>query len=314
MIRRSSLTWPIILAVVLLTLIVTVLVIWIVYWASQGQSWLLVVGTVFLTVVLLGVVAYLVLMIKEVILNWKQASFIDAVTHELKSPIASIKLYLQTLDLRTVTPEQQREFHRFMLEDVQRLDSLIDHLLAAAQLDQGEPREGFREVPLNPLLPDCVEVVRRRYNLAAEQIRLEMPEDGQCVVQGTEQDLDMVFTNLLDNAVKYGGETPQVLVRVQALPNEKVQIAVSDNGKGVRFEFRRRIFKRFFRGGSELERTTKGTGLGLYIVRMLVRRMKGRVSVHGRGPLPGATFEVELPGRLQPAEPDSKSEPKIVTG
>ena len=299
MIRRSSLTWPIFLGVVLLTLLVALLVIWIIGQASLGQWWLLVLGTVFFALVLLGVVGYLVLTIKEVNLNRRQVNFIDAVTHELKSPIASIKLYLQTLDLRSVTPEQQREFHRFMLDDVQRLDSLIDHLLTAAQIGLGEPQEGFQEVSLEPLLSNCAEPVRRRYNLQPDQIRLETTSETPCVVRGTVQDLEMVFSNLLDNAAKYGGPTPQVLVRTQALPGGKVQTSISDNGKGVGFEFRRRIFERFYRGGSELERTTKGTGLGLYIVRSLVRRMKGRVSVHGRGPLPGATFEVELPGRLQ---------------
>lgn len=304
MIRRSKLTWPIIigLGVVILALLVALLVIWIIGQANAGQWWQLVAGTVLFAIVLPGVVGLWIVAIKEGRLSRRQGGFIDSVTHELKSPIASIKLYLQTLDLREVSPEQQREFLKFMLEDVQRLDSLIDHLLAAAQLGEGEPQEGFHEVPLNLIVNDCADTVRRRYGLDPEQIRIELPQDGQCVVQGSEQDLQMVFSNLLDNAVKYGGEIPQAVLRVQALPGGTVRVSISDNGKGVRFEFRRRIFERFYRGGSELERTTKGTGLGLYIVRSLVRRMKGSVSVHGRGPLPGATFDVELPGRLQAVE------------
>lgn len=303
MLRRYSLTWPIVVGVVLLTLIVALLVIWIIGLASQQQWSLLIVGMVFFVLVLLGVVFYFVLSIKQVSLNRQQGNFIDAVTHELKSPIASLKLCLQTLDLRNVSPEQQREFHRFMLEDVQRLDALIDHLLTAAELGHGGPKEGFEEIPLEPLLKDCAETVRRRYNLQPEQIRLETTLTP-CYVQGTEQDLEMVFSNLLDNGVKYGGKTPEVLVRVQAIRGGTVQTSISDNGKGVRFEFRRRIFDRFFRGGTELERTTKGTGLGLFIVRSLVRRMKGHVHVHGRGPLRGATFEVELPGRMEQKLPD----------
>lgn len=304
MIRRSKLAWPIIigLGVVILSLLVALLVIWIIGQANAGQWWQLVAGTVLFAIVLPGVVGLWIVAIKEGRLSRRQGGFIDSVTHELKSPIASIKLYLQTLDLREVSPEQQREFLKFMLEDVQRLDSLIDHLLAAAQLGEGEPQEGFQEVPLNSIVNACADTVRRRYGLDMEQIRIELPQEGQCVVQGSEQDLQMVFSNLLDNAVKYGGEIPQAVLRVQALPGGTVRVSISDNGKGVRFEFRRRIFERFYRGGSELERTTKGTGLGLYIVRSLVRRMKGSVSVHGRGPLAGATFDVELPGRLQAVE------------
>lgn len=296
MIRRASLTWPILLGVTLLVLVVALLVIWVVGLASQQQWGLLAVGSVCLALVLVGVVMYFIITIKQVSLSQQQANFIDAVTHELKSPVASIKLYLQTLDLREVSPERQREFHRFMLEDVQRLDSLIDHLLVAAQLGLGGPKEGFQEVALSPLLQAGADAVRRRYNLSAEQIQVEVPS---CFVRGTERELEMVFSNLLDNAVKYGGKTPRVIVRIKEQSEGMLRTTISDNGRGIRFELRRRVFDRFFRGGSELERTTQGTGLGLYIVKSLLRKMKGKVHVHGRGPLDGATFEVDLPGRLE---------------
>jgi signal transduction histidine kinase len=125
------------------------------------------------------------------------------------------------------------------------------------------------------------------------------------------RDLQIVFSNLLDNAVKYGGEEPKVFVQARPQGDDRVVARISDNGRGIRFELRRKIFQRFFRGGSELERTTKGTGLGLYIVKNLVKKMKGRVNVHGRGPLNGATFEVEFPGHAisapmaDPAVPNS---------
>lgn len=293
MIRRNSLTWPIVLAAALLALIVALLVLWVIGQAASQQWALLTVGAIFIVLVLIGVVIYLILTIKATNLNLRQANFIDSVTHELKSPIASIKLCLQTLDMRQVSPEQQREFHRFMLEDVQRLDSLIDHLLTAAQLDHPEPIAPLEDVPLEPLIQSCAAAIRRRYQLAEEQIQVHIQP---CIVRGNLRDLEMVFSNLIDNAVKYAGKEPQVIVEGGPQGKERVQARISDNGGGVRYELRRKIFKRFFRGGSELERTTQGTGLGLYLVRSLVRRMKGRVHVHGRGPLNGATFEVDLPG------------------
>lgn len=292
MIRRSSMTWPIMLAVVLLALIVVLLVFWIIGQASTQQWAMLTVGTIFFLLVLIGMVLYLVLTIKEIRLNRRQANFIDSVTHELKSPIASIKLYLQTLELRNVSQDQQREFHRFMLEDVQRLDSLIDHLLATARLDHVEPAVQLEDIPLEPLIERSADLIRRRYSLNHDQIQLNVQP---CVTRGLPRDLEIVLTNLLDNAVKYAGSQPQVLVDVSPYGKNRVQIRISDNGKGVRFESRRKIFQRFFRGGSELERTTKGTGLGLYLVKSLVTKMKGKITVHGRGPLGGATFDVDLP-------------------
>jgi len=109
--------------------------------------------------------------------------------------------------------------------------------------------------------------------------------------------------------VKYGGEDPQVVVQMALQPEHRVTVKVSDNGSGVRFEMRSKIFRRFFRGGSELERTTTGTGLGLYIVKTLVRRMKGLIQVHGRGSLKGATFEVEFPGTIDTDETSSTETP-----
>lgn len=303
MTRRPSFTWPVTLAIVLLALTVSLLVIWIIAQAATHDWALLTVGTIFLSLILIGMVIYLVLTIKAIRLNRRQANFIDSVTHELKSPIASIKLCLQTLDMRNVGEEQQREFHRFMLEDVQRLDALIDHLLVAARLDGVQPEEAaLEDVPLEPLLRDCVEAIRRRYQLDDARFQLDLVPS---VARGWPRDLEMVFMNLLDNAVKYAAKAPQVVVQIVPHGEGFVQIRISDNGKGVGFELRRKIFRRFFRGGSELERTTKGTGLGLYIVKSLVSKMKGRIHVHGHGPLGGATFDVDLPGQVIESAPNA---------
>ncbi len=301
MFKRSSLTWYITLPVVLLALIVALLLIWIIGQAADQHWALLTVGTVFFALILIGVVVYFIWTFREYRLNRRQANFIDSVTHELKSPIAAIKLCLQTLDLRSVTPEQQREYYRFMIEDIQRLDSLIDHLLAVARLDHVESDVEIEDVPLASLLTKCVEEIRRRYELDSDRVRLEVEP---CLVRGSARDLETVFLNLLDNAAKYGAREAMVHVHASVYRGTHVAVKISDNGNGVNFDLRRKIFQRFYRGGSELERTTKGTGLGLFIVKSLVGKMKGKIFVHSRGPLGGATFEVELPGKPIPPAVD----------
>jgi signal transduction histidine kinase len=304
MIKRSSLTWPITLAVVLLALIVGLLVMWIIAQAADRHFSLLIIGTVFLSLILLGVVVYFIWTVREYRLNRRQANFIDSVTHELKSPIAAIKLCMQTLAMRSVPVEQQREYYKYIIEDVERLDSLIDHLLAVARLDHVDSAEQLEDVPLAGLITQCADEVRRRYELRPEQLRLEIEP---CLVRGRARDLEMIFLNLIDNAAKYAGQEVQVFVQMSIYRGKRALIRISDNGKGINFDLRRKIFQRFYRGGSELERTSKGTGLGLYIVKSLVAKMKGRITVHGRGPLRGATFEVDLPARPALPSPEQKT-------
>lgn len=286
--------WPIILGTTLLVLIVVLLVFWIIGQIISQQYVLLTVGIIFFALVLVGVTLYLILSIKEVRLTQRQANFIDAVTHELKSPLASLKLYLQTMTMREVEPEQQRQFHGYMLEDVQRLDALIDDLLEAAKLDQRHREEPTEDLNPMPILRSCVDALERRYHLPIGTVKIEaMP----CVVRGRPHDLELIFTNLLDNAAKYGGSPLEILFQIAPRSRDRILMKISDNGPGVPSDMRRKIFLRFQRGGTELERRTKGTGLGLYLVKELVTKLRGRIHVHGRGPLPGATFELDLPGR-----------------
>ncbi|MFM8218615.1 MAG: sensor histidine kinase [Planctomycetaceae bacterium] len=302
MFQRSSFARPIILAAVLLPLIVALLVIWVVD-QTEAQRWVaLATGVVLLTLILFGVVIYFYWTIREVSLSRRQANFLDAVTHELKSPIASLKLCLQTLDLRRLSPGEERELHRFMLEDIQRLDGLIDDLLTVARLGAEPVLIEMEQVSIPAVMQHCIDEVCRRHQLDPSRIETAIPP---CLVRGRQRDLEVVFLNLLDNAVKYGGSEPRVVVDGRLLRRGVVVIRISDNGEGVEYDLRRKIFQRFYRGGSELERTTKGTGLGLHIVKSLLARMRGTVSVSGRGPLPGATFVVELPGTLTPLLPAS---------
>jgi signal transduction histidine kinase len=245
--------------------------------------------------VLVGVVMYLTLTIKAINLSRRQSNFIDSVTHELKSPIASLKLYLQTLNRRPVSPEEQESFFRYMLEDVERLDSLINHLLDAARLEKDRTPPEKEDVDLAGVLRGVKESVCLQTQTPPGVVRLEL---APCSVYAAPVDLEVVFRNLIDNAIKYASdEDPQVEVSL-TLENDSVAIVrISDNGRGIPPQFRRKLFDRFIRLGSELERDKPGTGLGLYIVRTLVRRLGGEIRIRDRQPGSGATFEVRLPGK-----------------
>ena len=296
---RTSLGWPITLAVVMILLLVSMLVGWILLAVPQtdksGIYWaVLAVGTVFLVLILAGVVMYLLISIKGVRLTQRQSNFIDSVTHELKSPIASLKLYLQTLSRRQVSEREQQEFHRFMLKDVERLDTLINHMLDAARLDQEPVEAELTEVELAQVLRNCAETTCLRYRLPPEAIQLELEP---ALVRARKMDVEMIFRNLIDNAIKYGGETPEVQLESHINGSGCVVTRITDNGHGIPAHQRRKIFSRFVRLGSELERSQTGTGLGLFIVRTLVKRLKGKITVRDRAGMPGTVFEIELPAQ-----------------
>ena len=300
---RRSLGWPIILGVVLIAAIIALAVGWVLvsiaaalgsqnavfYWTILG------VGVALLVVVLAGVIVYLALTVKAIALSQRQSNFIDSVTHELKSPLASLKLSLQTLTRRAVPAEQQADFHRIMLQDVERLDMLIDHLLDAAKTLQRRPQAGDDVADVEALLQGVAAAVIQRHGVAADVITVQAVKGTPLLVVGRSADVEIVLRNLLDNAVKYSLPDPRITVTLGRTNTGRVRIAVADNGPGIPIPLRPLIFKRFVRLGSELERSTPGTGLGLFLVKSLVRQMRGKVSARGRQPPPGTVFEVELP-------------------
>ena len=303
MLERRSLRAPIALGVVMIVLVVVLAALWILYSVlaatgnleSKPVYWaILATGTILLGGVLAGVIAYLTLTVKAFNLNRRQSNFIDAVTHELKSPIASLKLYLQTISRRTVDQQQQKDFHRFMLEDVERLDSLINHLLDVARIDQGvEPTTEQHVRLMIELLAQCASATCVRYQLPVETVQIESPE---IFVRSQLVQLEILFRNLIDNAVKYGGSPPRVEVCVEPAGDEQVNVSIVDNGDGIPPNQRRKVFGRFIRLGSELERNRPGTGLGLYLVRGVVKALGGSIHVSDREEGSGTEFVVTLKG------------------
>jgi two-component system phosphate regulon sensor histidine kinase PhoR len=314
MFERRSIRWPITLGVLMFVVLVALLIGWIVL-AIPGiisgeraalYIALLTIGTILLALAITGTALYLTLTINAINLSRRQSNFIDSVTHELKSPIASLKLYLQTLNRRHLPPAEQETFFKDMLEDVERLDQLINHLLDAARLEKDRAQQEPEEVDLADLLRRSAEGVCHRYHVPPDVVQFDL---SPCTVRTIRVDLEMVARNLIDNAIKYADdEQPQIEIIVRPEGEAHAIIRISDNGRGIPPGQRRRIFGRFVRLGSELVRDKPGMGLGLYIVQTLVTRLGGSVNIvdRERGKS-GTTFQVRLPGRV--ANPGRLDEP-----
>lgn len=301
--KTTSTAPPIIYGVVLMlvTLVLTVLynMALVTDWFASRQAGVglhalvLVAGWVMGLAVIIGLILFVVSLERQIRLNQRQQNFIDSVTHELKSPLTSLKLHLQTIRRRPLSPEQLGEFTDIMLADVERLDRLIDHVLEAARVDTARRPQRFEPLDVRARTEQAIATIVRRHDLPPGAIELE-GEDA--VVPTDPVGLDLVLSNLLENAVKYSEEDVRVTVRVAKLPAGGVAIAVADAGVGIPRNQVRRIFQRFHRVGNELTRIRQGTGLGLYIVQETVRQMKGKIKAESPGEGKGSVFTLTLPG------------------
>lgn len=294
MFERKSLKWPILLAIVMIVMLVGLTIGWILI-TIFGANWILLsVGSIMFVFVLLGVVLYLVWSIQQINLNRRQSNFIDAVTHELKSPITSLKLFLQTLGKRNIDEAQRQEFYHSMLDDVDRLDQLITQLLDVARLqqDSNEP-EPESWVAIESTLEEFTNKLVAQHHISRDCVSIECPP---CDVWARRVDIDILVRNLIDNALKYAGKPPVVEIKVRVdSQSGNTTILVSDNGIGIPRHLHRKIFRRFYRVGNELERTKPGTGLGLFLVRSIVRRIRGSIRVVDLPKNSGSLFELVLP-------------------
>lgn len=316
MFERRTLRFPITLGVVMFVLLAVLIIGWALLAAfglmadpERAAFWItaLTIGATFLTLSIVGTALYLTLSIKAINLSRRQSNFIDSVTHELKSPIASLKLYLQTLNRRPLGAEESARFYQDMLEDVERLDQLINQLLDAARLAKDRVGPPPEDIDLEDLLRSCTRNVCLRYHRAPETVRLDL---SPATVYAARGDVEVIFRNLIDNAVKYADdEAPEVEVslRTEASANggpPQVVVRVCDNGPGIPLSQRGRIFGRFVRLGSELVRKKPGTGLGLFIARTMIGRLGGTIRIRDRDRgEKGTIFEVTLRGSEKPAPP-----------
>jgi signal transduction histidine kinase len=249
-------------------------------------------GSLLFLLLIAGLVLIVILLLREVRLNERQSNFVSAVTHELKTPVASLKLYLDTLEYRDVAPERRAEFYRTMRQDIERLNGTINTVLSAAKYTD-RPVVDPRPLDLARLARRAIELTATRYQLPRETIAWQGP--ARLVVAGDAEALETAVLNLLDNAVKYSKERVQVEVEVWGDADGQAHVRVRDQGIGISRTHLPFIFARFYRIGSEVRRSRTGTGLGLFIVRSIVKGHRGTISVDSPGPDRGTTFTITLP-------------------
>ncbi len=242
--KRRTLHWPITISVSLMMLNVGLMVGWIVL-AAQIHEWnMLTLGTIAFALILVGLTFYMVLTIKEVRVSQRQANFVDSVTHELKSPIASLRAYLETMQMRSISDEQRAEFFRVMEAELARLNRLINHLLEVGRLDAIGQESDPEDILLEPMLRECAANACMHNKQSLEEV--VQFKVAPVVVHGRPLVLQMIFGNLLDNALKYAGVEPKVEVHVTIKNRNRVIARILDNGQGVPSNMRKQIFHIFF--------------------------------------------------------------------
>jgi two-component system, OmpR family, sensor histidine kinase SenX3 len=291
--RRRAIAFFVVLGVCLVLLAVGLNVGWIILNWREGV--LLFLGIIFFALLIAGLIVNTSFLVREIRRNEQHDSFINAVTHELKTPIASIRLYLQTLQHRDVDEAQRREFYRLMLDDTDRLLGTVEQVLKAGEAGN---KKQDRRVPVDfgDLVQQCVEVARASHHLQPEALRFEQAINGNGAnVLGDSEELRTAISNVLDNAVKYSGDRVEISTRLEVPDEKHVTLSVRDQGIGVPPQELKRIFKRFYRVSNRSLRHVKGTGLGLFIVRAIVRKHGGKVFAESEGEGHGTTVVVELP-------------------
>jgi signal transduction histidine kinase len=292
--RRRSVIFFTVLGVCLVALAVTLNISWIVLNWYRGV--LVALGVVLFIPIIAGMVLNTIFLVREIRRNEQHDSFITAVTHELKTPVASIRLYLQTLQSRELDEDKRREFYRIMLEDSDRLLQTIEQVLQAGSSGSRWRRISRTRLDLGELASDCVELARTRFHLASEALVYEQRvEPGTSMVIGDADELKAAVWNLIDNAVKYSSNDVKVQVVLEAVDGERLAIKVTDQGVGISPVELKRIFRRFYRIPASVAIRAKGSGLGLFIVRSVAKKHGGRAFAESKGQGYGSTFTLLLP-------------------
>jgi two-component system sensor histidine kinase SenX3 len=293
--RKKTIAFAITLGVLVAAVALVLNVSWIVLnWREVVH---LILGVLFFGFIIAGVILNTIFLVREVRRNEQQDSFLNAVTHELKTPITSIRLYLETLQQREVDEAQRREFYQVMLEDTQRLMGTVEQVLRAARVVQKNAVLNKSEVEIGPLVQDAVELARSRHHLPPEAMAWELDGKpaGRLSVAGDRDELSTALSNVLDNAVKYSQADPHIRVEVVTPDLNKVLIKVQDSGVGIPRGDLKRVFKRFYRVLTPGSTQVKGSGLGLFIVRAIARRHGGNAYAESEGAGKGTAVTIELP-------------------
>ncbi|HEV2401559.1 MAG TPA: HAMP domain-containing sensor histidine kinase [Candidatus Sulfotelmatobacter sp.] len=293
--RRGTIVFFLCLGIGLIALAVALNVGWIILNWREGV--LLFFGIVFFALLIAGMVVNTIFLVRELRRSEQHDSFINAVTHELKTPVASIRLHLETLQRRELPETRKQEFYRVMLSDADRLTDTVEQVLRAGRAGDKKAGKDKADVDFGQLIRDCMAATRTRYHLQPEALRYEeaLNNGAGAHVRGNSEDLRTAVSNVLDNAVKYSGDNVDVHIRLETKDEKRLVLKVQDQGVGIAPEDLKRIFKRFHRVIPRSLSHVKGTGLGLFIVKAIAKKHGGTAFAVSEGEGQGTTLVIELP-------------------
>ncbi len=292
--RRKTIAFFVVLGSCLVGLAIALNVGWIIINWREGVK--MIIGVIIFAAIILGIILNTGFLVREVRLNEQHDSFINGVTHELKTPIASIRLYLETLQRREVDEAQRQQFYKLMLLDTDRLLGTVEQVLKAGEAGHRQRIPLRTHVELRALVGECLELSRTRHHLKVENLYFEAGQAASDFpVEGDPEELRTAVTNVVENAIKYSGEKVDVAVRLDTPDQNLVVLRVRDRGVGVPPADLKRIFRRFYRVRQRSLSHIKGTGLGLFIVRAVARAHGGKAYAESEGEGRGTTIVIELP-------------------
>jgi signal transduction histidine kinase len=254
--------------------------------------WPLAEGAILLALILAGATLIFIYWNKQHRLNQMQRAFVSNVTHELKSPVASIQLALETMAMRNLPEEKRREFLEMMLSDTERLASLIDRILGAARIEKKRGRYRLEPVSMRRFVEEVIEEDRHLFEKDGHSIVLERGGDARVAVDRSA--MRVALANLIENAAHYSPHGSVIRIKLQR-DMRSCRLDIIDNGDGIPRKDLKNVFKIFWRGMEHPQFEGRGTGLGLYIVRNIVRDHRGKVWASSAGLGRGSTFSVRLP-------------------
>lgn len=288
--RNKAIAFFIVLGACSVAIALALNITWVIRWREVGM---IVLGIIFFGFIIAGVTLNTIFLVREMRRSEQHDSFMNSVTHELKTPIASIRLYLETLQSRELTEAQRKRFYSTMLEDTDRLIHTVEQVLRAGHLGQ-KSRKNFQRVDLGEIVRECSALTQSRHHLSDESVRLVDYTLTTPMVQGDPEELRSAVSNLLENAVKYSPNKIAITIEIVD-EGDDLLVRVTDKGQGIPQGELKRIFRRFYRVNVRLRQRVKGTGLGLFIVRGIAQRHGGSAYASSEGEGRGATVTIRLP-------------------